>query len=840
MLKLVLPQTDTGENLNSFWTWLLGDQQTREGIPRLQWVGMPESWGVFVLIAIVAIIAGVVFWLYSREIETCPRPFKIVLACLRFSVLLLLVLMFLRPSVVFTQVNTIKPNIAVLRDASLSFARKDRYENEEFARKLAAATGRPVEKIAEGEATRAELLHDALTVRNNLILNQWREKGSLRIIDFSEVVSTSGLMPAIDPDPELQETTPATLPNLMANGRGTDIWQGLREMLSNTGRLSAIVLASDGQHNGSEDPLELAYKAKDLGVPIFTIGVGDPSRPKNLSVTKLYVRDRVPVNEPFEIEAAMYVEDFDGSQIQVELLEHEIGSDGTNQTGVVIETVDVDVPTGGGRVRHSFQHTVRQPGTFAYTVRIAEEEGESDLKDNRYTSGQIEIVDQKVKVLLIAGAPTWEYRMLQRLFQRDTNIILSGWLQTMDNDRPQEGNERIAELPETLEQLGQYNVIMMIDPDPIEFTEQWIENLKQFCKIKAGGVFYMAGPKHTNMFVTLNRLSGIRDILPVRFGDEEFIDTQQILSNASNSRPGNMLIVNHNLGHPVMSFVNDYEENLRLWNLMPSIYWSFPTLSPKPASQVLMERGDQINIEGNQPLLVSGRYGRGNIVYMGFNGTWRWRRVGLRAQYFDRFWIQVVNYLVETRSLQGKRRGMIDTDRNEYELGDKVTLIASVLTEQMEQLTVPRIPARIQSEEGRVQDIELKLLPGQSGQYESSFVVQNTGTFRITVNLAGANDETGIEPVSYVVKPPSVESRAYWLDEKRLRDIAEASGGQYFTLDQLEQISDVLPQLDTTSEYSSPPEPIWDVNEKLRYLTFMLPFILLTIEWAIRKKYKLL
>ncbi len=546
------------------------------------------------------------------------------------------------------------------------------------------------------------------------------------------------------------------------------------------------------------------------------------------------------MNEPFEIEAAMYVEDFEGSEIQVDLLEHGVANDGSLEPGVAVDSAEIQVPEGGGRVRSSFQHTVRQPGTYAYTVQIAEAEGESDVQDNRATSSPVEIIDQKVKVLLIAGAPTWEYRMLQRLYQRDNNIILSGWLQTMDTDRPQEGNERIAELPETLEELGQYNVIMMIDPDPTQFTEAWIENLKQFCRIKAGGLFYMAGPKHTNMFVTLNRLSGIRDILPVRFGDAEYTDTQQILSTASNSRPGKMLVVNHNLGHPIMSFVNDYEENLRLWNLMPSIYWSFPTLSAKPTALVLMERGDQINVEGNQPLLVSGRFGRGNVVYMGFNGTWRWRRVGLRAQYFDRFWIQVVNYLVETRSLQGKRRGMIDTDRNEYELGDKVTLSATVLNERMEELSVPSIPAAILSEDGRVQNLELKLLPGLAGQYESSFVAQNTGTFKINVALEGANDETGIESVSYVVKPPSVESRAYWLDEKRLRDIAEASGGQFFRLDQLAQVSEALPRMESTTEYNSPPEPIWDVNQKLRYLTFLLPVLLLTIEWAVRKKYKLL
>ena len=809
----------------------------------MQWVGMPESWGVFVLFLIIAVIAAFVFWLYTREIDTCPRPLKILLGCMRFAVLLLLVLMFLKPSVVFRQVSTIKPNIAFLRDGSLSFARKDKYTEEAESQRLALATGFEQNEISEGKRTRAELMQQALTRNNNSVLNSWREKGSLRVIDFAEVVSTSGILPAIGneaTDEEAKEDIDQTLPPLIANGRGTDIWQGVRAMLGNTGRLSAIVLGSDGQHNGSEDPMELAYKAKDLGIPIIAIGVGNPARPKNLSVSKVYVRNRVPVNEPFEIEAAMYVEDFDESQVQVELLEHAINSEGKQEIGVSIDSKEIDVPASGGRLHTSFEHTVRNPGKFAYSVKLAEVEGESDVVDNASTSQHVDIVDQKVKVLLIAGAPTWEYRMLQRLFQRDTNIILSGWLQTMDTDRPQEGNERIAELPQTLEELGQYNVIMMIDPEPDQFSEEWVNNLKQFCKIKAGGVFYMAGPKHTNMFVTLNRLSGIRDILPVRFGDEEFIDTQQILSSATNSRPGKMLVVNPNLGHPIMSFVNDYEENLRLWGLMPNIYWSFPTLSPKPTTQVLMERGDQINVEGNQPLLVTGRYGRGNVVYMGFNGTWRWRRIGYRAQYFDRFWIQVVNYLVETRSLQGKRRGMIDSDRNEYELGTNVTLSATVLDEQMKELTQPVIPARIISEDKPVRNIELKLLPGLTGQYESTFVAQNTGGFKVLVDLPGASEETGIEPVSYIVKPPSVESRAYWLDEKRLRDIAEASGGQYFQLHELDQVADILPQLESTSEYTSPPEPIWDINNKLRYLTFVLPFLLLTIEWAVRKKYKLL
>ena len=56
------------------WQWLQGEEPGRTGTPQMQWANLPESWGVFVLIAIVAAIVFAVFWLYRRELETCPMP----------------------------------------------------------------------------------------------------------------------------------------------------------------------------------------------------------------------------------------------------------------------------------------------------------------------------------------------------------------------------------------------------------------------------------------------------------------------------------------------------------------------------------------------------------------------------------------------------------------------------------------------------------------------------------------------------------------------------------------------------------------------------------------------
>ena len=52
---------------------------------------MPESWGVFVLLFTVMAIVFGVFWMYRREIDTCPMPIKLFMAGLRLATLLFLV-----------------------------------------------------------------------------------------------------------------------------------------------------------------------------------------------------------------------------------------------------------------------------------------------------------------------------------------------------------------------------------------------------------------------------------------------------------------------------------------------------------------------------------------------------------------------------------------------------------------------------------------------------------------------------------------------------------------------------------------------------------------------------
>jgi hypothetical protein len=503
---------------NSIVQWFLAGED-RAGTPVVHWTNLPESWGVFVLLAGIAAIVFGVTWLYRHEAEICPKGVRRFLACMRLGVLLLLLIMFLQPTVTFRQVRTTKPTIAVLRDASMSMAHTDRFRDPQMAERLARATGSELVELQNGQLSRVQLLERAWAQNDHQLVRELRDKATVRVIDFAETISPAAILPAIGDEadkskrletdsnsPENQQRPlDSQVPPLLANGRGTDIGQALREALVDSNRLSAIVLIGDGQHNGAENPLEFAEKSASLNIPIFTVGVGDPTRPTNLTLTDLYVQSTERPDEPFEIEALLYAQDLAETNATVELIESEINPrTGQPENERIVESREVQFPERGGRVRIDFQQTVTKPGKYVYKLRAPALENEVELADNERASNPLEVLDDQVRVLLVAGAPNWDFQMVQRLLQRDQNINVTCWLQTVDEGGTQAGDERIARLPRTIEEMGRYHVIMLMDPNPDEFDREWIENLKLFCKRKAGGVLYMAGPKFTADFLTLN------------------------------------------------------------------------------------------------------------------------------------------------------------------------------------------------------------------------------------------------------------------------------------------------------------------------------------------------
>ena len=818
-------------------TWiarLLGAEDLETGGDarvELVWENLPSSWGVFVLIAGVVGIGWLVWCLYRREVvPDSPRGARWLrrfLALLRLGTLLTLLFIFLGPAIRLNRRDTLKPNVILLRDASASMAEVDSYQGDGDAARAAAVLGRRSSDLRATPVSRAELVNKVLAAEDHRLQNELSRLGNLHAFDFAQAVER---IDRADEDATNGTDTVALepLPPLDPRGTATDLHQALREGLSDK-QAAAIVVFSDGQHTAPGDLAGIATEARARKVPLLVVGVGDPVPPRNLMVGDLYADPHVWKDDPFELQVTLRAEGVGQETVEVEFFE--IVGQGEGAAETVLETRAVPLPADDGPVRLTFRHTPTEPGRRFYSVRTADLPNERRVDDNQSPApAMVRVLDNEAKVLLVAGGPMWEYRNLQVLLTREKFIHVSCWLQSIDDGRAQAGNDSIQELPRSKKDLFEYDVIIMLDPDPSEFTPEWMALLKEFVREHAGGLLYLAGPRHAGDFLADASTRDLRDLLPVQLGDVEDLSVQAMLSINTQEWP--LRPVSANADHPMLRFYADTEHNLERWRTLPGTYWSFPAEDAKPAAKTLLERR---SVGAGRPLLVAGQYGSGRTAYLGFSGTWRWRPIGRDNEFYNSFWVQAVRWLVEGRAMEGRRRGTIDTEQDRYQVGERVQLTAQLKTEQYEPLEEESVKAALAVPGRDNEEIALKAVPNQPGRYQATLIAKAPGAHRLTLELPNREgDATRLEK-DFSVTLPLVETRAVWLNKPVLRTLAEQSGGRYFEIDETAKLIDFVPDRTRVLETQGPANPLWDNWRLLAFLVFLLG-----LEWALRKRYKLL
>jgi uncharacterized membrane protein len=802
----------------------------------LTWSNLPESWKVFAVLLVVGLAIYGVARMYRSDASKLPQRVRRLLMGLRIAVVALLALVALGPSLGYSHRHLLEPTLVVLRDSSQSMAVSDAAKDSLSRAALGAATD-------SGGVSRAAAVNTLLAQGDNSLLRGLTGRGRLRVLDFAESVQPAAALDdqakpeTTQVDPQ-KKSLPAISP-LSPSGVGTNLHRALTEAL--TERLSAgIVVFTDGQQtdrsSGKEELLALARRAAVRGTPIFIVGIGDPNPPQNVRVGDVFAADRVWKDDPFELQGSLESEGLGGRSVQVELIEQrrEDDSDQLSQ-GKVLETREVTLPAAGGPTRLTFSHASKEAGRFAYSLRVPALSEESSADDNRSTApAEVKVIDDKARVLLVSGTANWDFRFLRQILEREKSIDVSCWLQTLDQGRGQEGDTTITHLPRTREELLDYDVIVLLDPDPKEFDEAWITLLSEFVRDHSGGLLYMAGPSYTSKFLGGARTEKVREILPVRFGDVAAIDVEALLQSEDRDWP--LGIVERSLDHPLMRFFPEINRSLDAWKLFPGIIWSYPVKEAIPASTVLLEHTDPAlnQINGPRPLLVAGQFGSGRTIFAGFDGTWRWRQAGRNAEYFNRFWLQTIRFLVEGRSVEGKRRGTIETDRSRYEVGDRIVAVARLLDPAFKPLSAPQVNGVLEAPSGEKIPMILRPTPDQPGRFEAIATARMTGRHLLRVELEDAAAGTKIETALSVV-PPSLETARTWQDAELLKEIAAASQGAYFTVATARDLPPRIPDKRQTVTVQGKPHSLWDTG-----LVLFLIASLLIAEWALRKRFKLL
>jgi hypothetical protein len=148
----------------------------------------------------------------------------------------------------------------------------------------------------------------------------------------------------------------------------------------------------------------------------------------------------------------------------------------------------------------------------------------------------------------------------------------------------------------------------------------------------------------------------------------------------------------------------------------------------------------------------------------------------------------------------------------------------------------PTYPCTIDLPGVESQEIELHAAGRQPGRYEGEFKPRDLGTYTLSIGPQGIGGEKERATAQFKVVFPNREFEQPSLARETLETVATRSGGAFLPIYDLEELADRIQKRgEAASTMISREFDLWD--SPLVYLVFAA---LITAEWVIRKRFRLL
>lgn len=658
-----------------------------------------------------------------------------------------------------------------------------------------------------------------------------KERGVLLQPYVFDGQTTSQLRKLVDAGASRSESDPvAWSEQLGTTGQVTALGNVLDDASQQTasGHLAGVILLSDFAHNSGLSPLTGGADSPlaRLGVPVYTVGVGA------VETVDLAVDIQVPPTmkkgERDEISVKLRAAGLRGQTATVQVTARKLGGEeGETHAPIVIgqrtQLLGDDIPP------LSFPFTPADAGRFQFSAHVTPLPGEV-LDQNNHSAREATVIDDYLRLMYVAFEPTWEWRFIKEVFHRDKLVGMSGFRTFLSSSDPRVRQSNALFLPSLTPQRREFftqDVIFLEDLPSTSLGTRFPELLKEYVRDLGGGLVVIAGPRFG-----LRELAQtpIAEMLPV------VIDPQARPKTDRPFAPRRTLLAAE---EPYMRLSENPQENERAWANLQSLSWYQPVANVRESARVLAEHPADICRDGKtpQPLIATRAYGKGQVVYLGINETWRFRRK-YGEKFYREFWSRLIYRLGIGHALGDAKRFVPSLDREVYRVDDKVRLRVEAYDADYQPLTgdeleEPALTAELVSPDPRggtpqTKTIVVPLL--KAGEFETRFPVYTPGEhiLRVKDPIAGRFEERRFE-----VTAESAERRQAVRDLSLQTDMASTSGGRAYELINAEKLVDDLraePRVRTvTRNHALWTTPLW----------FGAAMILMLGEWLTRKRLQL-
>ena len=216
-------------------------------------------------------------------------------------------------------------------------------------------------------------------------------------------------------------------------------------------------------------------------------------------------------------------------------------------------------------------------------------------------------------------------------------------------------------------------------------------------------------------------------------------------------------------------------------------------------------------------------------MVIGTDNLWRVRfKTG--DKYHWRIWSQAIQFMTLSRLLGEHKRIRLETDRVSYQNGSQVRIYASVMDESYEpviQSAYDVFISDMNDSSGTPTQVTLRPNPANPGQYEGYFTAGKTSRY---ILKPPEEDSDSANSIEFQIAEKNFEMAHPESQLKRLKDIAELSGGKHLGIGQLAEL-DKLINKDRHTVTVKSSVPIWD-----HWLLMFLIVTFVGFEWILRRK----
>ncbi len=584
------------------------------------------------------------------------------------------------------------------------------------------------------------------------------EDFELSYLDFAETVNTQS--------------------DSIENNQTTNISAALQYVYDvyNGQNLGAVIIASDGLYNEGRNPL---YYNKQFKAPIHTIGFGDTTIRKDLIVKNVLYNRIAYLGDKFNVQVDVQAFNAAGNSSRLSISKEQ------GDTFVPIKNETIRINKNQFFDTKTITLDASSPGITRYRVALNKIAGEQTTKNN-YQDIYVEVLDSRLKILVMANAPHPDIATLNDILELNKNYEIT--VQYAGDKKSTAGYDFYVfhNLPSRAH--GIQNVLSQIN------------------KSKSPRLFFVGAQTY------LNAYNKAQNTLSIRGNNATQNDVQAILANSFTA---------FNLSDNTKSKVNQFVPVIAPFGEYKA--------GPKTTTLLFQKIG---SVETKYPLLSFSDDNGIKTSVMAAEGIWKWKLFDyLQHNNFDVITDLIDKTFVYTSVKEDKRKFRATVAKNIFKENDNIFFDAELYNNAYQLVNDPDAFLTIKNSSGEAFDYTFSQT-GNAYNLDAGRFPAGTYSYTASTNVNGqALNQSG----RFTVESIQLELFNTTADHGLLRNLSRDNGGKFYYPN---EFTNMVQDLKTDS--SIKPVVYATTNTKpiihFKWL-FALLFLFIILEWFLRRFY---